>query len=70
MPTTVCTSCNGKKGHDEMGERPCQYCAGTGRNTRSNLFHAPCNKCNGSGMKAYCEFVKCTTCNGRGKIDY
>ena len=58
MPTTVCTSCNGKKGHDEMGERP------------SNLFHAPCNKCNGSGMKAYCEFVKCTTCNGRGKIDY
>lgn len=66
----ACPQCNGKGSYLAMGEEPCPNCAGTGRDTRSDLWAEPCLKCNGKGRVTYCRNFPCTSCHGTGTARY
>jgi DnaJ-class molecular chaperone len=66
----VCYTCGGKRSIQYIGEEPCGDCAGTGRNTRSDLWSEPCLKCNGSRKVAYSRWKQCYTCGGTGTMIY
>jgi molecular chaperone DnaJ len=71
MPRYVrCGACDGTGHPLEMGVEPCPYCAGTGRDTKSDLWAEPCPHCNGSGQRTYCRrsFRSCPSCGGTGTL--
>ncbi len=62
----MCTYCGGKGTYLGMGEEACGGCAGTGRDTKSDLWAEPCRTCNGRGKVYYCRDFTCKKCNGSG----
>ncbi len=70
MPWVPCTHkpyCRGT--WQEMGEETCSWCAGSGRDTSSNLWHAKCKnpRCI-NGKVTYCRTKKCPTCGGTRRV--
>lgn len=62
-----CRNCMGKGWVDCWGEETCSSCMGSGRDTKSNSWNAPCKKCNGSG-KVSVTRCKCNPCDGKGYV--
>lgn len=62
----VCTYCGGCGWYQEIGEEACGSCAGTGRDTTSDLWSDYCKTCNGSGRVPYTRRVTCSSCGGSG----
>ena len=66
-----CTSCqNGY--YEAWVTEPCPDCAGTGRDTDSELWALPCHgQCGGRRTITYNKRVRCNVCGGSGWIiDY
>jgi DnaJ-class molecular chaperone len=70
MPERKCYTCGGRGSVDTIGEEPCQYCAGSGRDTKSDCWSEPCRYCNGKGRVVYNRRATCNACHGRGTIHY
>lgn len=73
MRNARCPTCNGTGSELVMGEETCGHCAGTGRDTKSDLWAEPCNRCNGTGRVSYCRRdhrYPCRTCHGSGTVSY
>lgn len=67
-----CGACDGTGHPLVMGEETCSSCAGSGRDTKSDLWSEPCLTCNGKGKVTYCRrgHGSCHSCNGTGTIEY
>lgn len=70
MPSSICPSCKGACRFQYIGDVICNHCAGTGRDTRSDLWAFPCSRCNGRGKVTSTYYEYCKTCRGSGRVGY
>lgn len=68
MKEIVCPKCRGIGKYMAMGQEPCDKCAGTGKDPKSNLWAKACIKCNSMGKIASCKYIDCDFCRGRKLI--
>ncbi len=62
----ICTGCGGSGKYQVLERVTCPDCAGTGRNTGSDMWSEPCLKCNGSGEIVETNWKTCDRCSGSG----